>query len=710
MNSVLETEVRFGRFKGTRFIPGVSEKQFADLIKYFTGLAWRKSHKVDKVVSRTLSKNQSVRKIGNAYQLKEKISVKNNPKMGYRIAKSKETPLNSAAVFNRANKTSQYIVMRDRTTFKHENMQLDLTYLPETKAFQVELEFTKYKGVSDMMTVISSIINLSYTYKMTVGSYKFAGPLPSTLTKHAFDRKVLTKNNYSVTDKADGERYLLYINMAGVLSFVTRKLEFILLPSVPPQPDYANTLLDGEYINNTFYAFDILFKAGKDVRSQDLAKRLDTVFETLMGLRLQFLRMKVFYLEQGDKIYEYPGKKLTAFKTIYEAAKSVWSHRDRLQYKLDGLIFTPVDKPYFNKDILKWKDDNTIDFYFKTHAVHTKLFLAGTGSNGKYGMIPFEKGNSIFEDQNVSGDIRHGLIDKIAGPPSGIAEFRFAKGTFVMTHLRPDKEFPNGVAAANQAWEAISNPLTIEQLGRGPLLLRDYHSEIKSKLIMKYAPGKTVLDLGSGKGEDIGKYTQAGAKRVIGVDLVAVKYNHPNSMSFYKVNSPVYNVRNLVKNTVGLFDVININFAIHYFFENRNLFESLLMNIQKNLKPGGYLIGTTLDGRKVYDWLHNKQKVSTDTVNMIKHYQNKNSFNKLKFLGQKVEVLVKGTKYFNKPIAEYLVNFQKFMEVMNVWGFTLVETKSFQDLCTDSKWCSKLSNSEREYSFKNIYFVLKKKP
>ena len=133
------------------------------------------------------------------------------------------------------------------------------------------------------------------------------------------------------------------------------------------------------------------------------------------------------------------------------------------------------------------------------------------------------------------------------------------------------------------------------------------------------------------------------------------------------------------------------------------------MNIQKNLKPGGYLIGTTLDGRKVYDWLHNKQGVSTNTVNMIKHYKNKNSFNKLKFFGQKVEVLVKGTKYFNKPIAEYLVNFQKFLEIMDKWGFTLIETKSFQDMCTDSKWCAKMSNSEKEYSFKNMYFVLQKK-
>ena len=719
--SSLETEIRFGRFDRGRFVPGVSEKQFAELIKYFTSLAWKKSHVVDKVVSRTLSKTKTIRKIGNAYQLKEKLSVINNPKFGYRLAKSKEISLNkNAEIFNKANKTSQYAVTRDRITFKHENMQMDLTYLPETKTFQAELEFTGRKGVSETVFTVSSIINASYLYKTLTGSYKFAGPLPGTLTKYAFDRKTLTKNNYSVTDKADGERYLLYINVHGVFSFVTRKLEFIPLPGMPPRPDFANTILDGEFVNNTFYAFDVLFAAGKDCRSRTLNSRLDTVFDVLVGLRLQFLRMKKFYLEKSDKIYEYPGNKLTAFKSIYEAAKSVWEHRNKLQYKLDGLIFTPVDKPYFNRDILKWKDDNTIDFYFETHGAKMKLFLAGMNSKGVYDTIPFEgtdgKGtiggikNLIFEDQNISSDLRHGLIpSKSNAPAKGIAEFRFANGTFIMTHLRPDKEFPNGVAASNQAWEAISNPLTVEQLSRGPLLLRDYHSEIKSKLIMKYAPGKVVLDLGSGKGEDIGKYTQAGAKRVVGVDLVAVKYNHPNHMSFYQVNSPIYNVRNLVKNKVGLFDVININFAIHYFFENKKLFESLLMNIQKNLKPGGYLIGTTLDGRKVYDWLHNKQGVSTNTVNMIKHYKNKNSFNKLKFFGQKVEVLVKGTKYFNKPIAEYLVNFQKFLEIMDKWGFTLIETKSFQDMCTDSKWCAKMSNSEKEYSFKNMYFVLQKK-
>jgi hypothetical protein len=205
--------------------------------------------------------------------------------------------------------------------------------------------------------------------------------------------------------------------------------------------------------------------------------------------------MKIFLVEKAGKVYEYPGKKLTNFSSVYEAAKNIWSNKSRLQYKLDGLIFTPVDEPYFNKGILKWKDDNTIDFYYETHGAKTKLYLAGTGANGKYGMIPFGPGNSIYEDQDVSSDIRKGTIDKVSGPPKGVAEFRF-DDTFKMIKFRPDKEFPNGVAASNQAWEAIRNPLTIEELGQGPIDFNNNSNKkfdvIRLESIEKYFESKNI--------------------------------------------------------------------------------------------------------------------------------------------------------------------------------------------------------------------------
>jgi hypothetical protein len=79
-------------------------------------------------------------------------------------------------------------------------------------------------------------------------------------------------------------------------------------------------------------------------------------------------------------------------------------------------------------------------------------------------------------------------------------------------------------------------------------------------------------------------------------------------------------------------------------------------------------------------------------------------------LGQATNVLVKGTKYFNKPIEEYLFNFQKFMTIMEQMGYEVVETKNFSEMCVQSEWCSKyMSNAEKNYSFMNMYFVLRKK-
>ena len=39
------------------------------------------------------------------------------------------------------------------------------------------------------------------------------------------------------------------------------------------------------------------------------------------------------------------------------------------------------------------------------------------------------------------------------------------------------------------------------------------------------------------------------------------------------------------------FDVISVQFALHYFFESEEVFEGFISNIDDNLKSGGMLIG-----------------------------------------------------------------------------------------------------------------------
>jgi SAM-dependent methyltransferase len=56
------------------------------------------------------------------------------------------------------------------------------------------------------------------------------------------------------------------------------------------------------------------------------------------------------------------------------------------------------------------------------------------------------------------------------------------------------------------------------------------------------------------------------------------------------------------------FNLISIQFAIHYMFDNREAFDGLLDNIEENLALGGLFIGTCFDGLTVWNKLKNMNK------------------------------------------------------------------------------------------------------
>lgn len=729
-NSGIETEARFGKMERGRFVPGVSKRIFDEIDTHFKSKGWARTISRDKVVSRTLNPRQNIRRVessnGTIYEMKERLNVI-DVKPNYRLAKSKEKrgPMYKI-LFEKASSNKEYTITRDRISFKKDNLRVDLTH--GAGKYQVEVEFNGKSGACKLIEKISEMVEDSQVKGAMIAEYrnligpKFAGPLPQTLTLDTFKKRILTKKNYSVTEKADGERYLLFVSSSGNMCLISRSMDMVLLKDAGSKPDFGGTVMDGELYRGKFYTFDILMYKGQEARKLKLPDRLMGLYRTLMEMKVPMLKMKTFFVDNGKDITEYPSQTKTSYKNIYEAAAKVWTKKKSYPYPLDGLIFTPTDDQYFSRGILKWKDENTIDFYYKGN----QLQLAGFDSKGKvYGNYPFGgvdgKGtfynksgkivNDIFVDPKAPESIRKGIVKTpIAGPP-GVGEFKYEDNTFKLIRKRTDKEFGNGVPASNQVWESITKPLTIEELSVGPGAMRDFHSEIKAKMIMKYTKGKSVLDIGSGKGEDVGKYIKSGAKKVVGFDIVQEEYPHPNYMKFYKMNRPVYSVKNYINKT-DTFDVVNINFAIHYFLRNKKMFESLVMNIHENLKKGGVLMATVLDGRLVYQALKNKPTVNTNKVTFTKKYNNANNFNspKFKLLGREVEVMVKGTKYFNKPISEFLFNFEKFMKIMEGMGFELVEKGNFSEFCSESEWCRRyMSDAEKDYSFKNIYFVLRKK-
>lgn len=249
----------------------------------------------------------------------------------------------------------------------------------------------------------------------------FVAPKPITLEqRHLLPDSLETYGNtsilkgYCVTDKADGERMLLFINKSGKAYFINNDLEVraasFHMPTISPTK--GGTLLDGEYIpasmrkdgvtRDLFTAFDVYFFEGEpvykyplvtratmaatgsqgalttanDVRESDDKQRAGrTRYDILTYVCTQRhwrydsevheLRNKIHVHAEGD--------------SMKDACRAILASSNTFPYSIDGLIFTPallgVCSYYPGKTVnfpmsmrwdltLKWKpaEQNTIDF------------------------------------------------------------------------------------------------------------------------------------------------------------------------------------------------------------------------------------------------------------------------------------------------------------------------------------------------------------
>ena len=351
----IEREVRFGNFRGGRFTPGVTDRQFKAVLDNFSNLPQTRT--VDTVTSRTLSQKQNIRRIvsnngKDIYQLKEKLNTIDVPSEGVRLSRARELTMDIFKdEYNKLPSRGQYTQTRERISFKKGTIQIDCTKLPGNK-YQVEIEFENKSEVCRYIKTINDILeNVKITgivfaqYRDLVKGPRFIGPLPQTLTLEAFKKKVLTKTNYSVTEKADGERFLLFIDNVGGFNLIARNMNITHLDTeLYSKPDFAGTIMDGELVNGMYYAFDISFVQGTDIRSKKLIERLTILLKVLEDMKVRILKMKSFLIEHNNGIIEMPANITTPVKNIYEAARALWDRRSVFPYSLDGLIFTPADE------------------------------------------------------------------------------------------------------------------------------------------------------------------------------------------------------------------------------------------------------------------------------------------------------------------------------------------------------------------------------
>lgn len=194
-------------------------------------------------------------------------------------------------------------------------------------------------------------------------------------------------DGYTVTEKADGERVLMYVNDFGKV-YLIYNTYIVEDTGMKVSQEGYNSLIDGEFIQckkrkdnatkSLYAAFDIYYMNGKKITDLPLIGE----------------KSRINHLQKFEKLIntsselEFVNKKHLYSKDILSDANNILSSNS-YPYEVDGLIFTPaklaVYSYYTNKAVqltdnvkwdrvFKWKpsDQNTIDFLIKERKVVKK--------------------------------------------------------------------------------------------------------------------------------------------------------------------------------------------------------------------------------------------------------------------------------------------------------------------------------------------------
>lgn len=238
-------------------------------------------------------------------------------------------------------------------------------------------------------SIVESVIN-AYKYLVNVKDNTFIAASPVTIhrvniVKSDTNNNIL--NKYAVSLKADGERNFLIVlksNGAEHGKIFLFNNNFDVIDTGFVDENFAGSLIEGELVTHEygkeFYAYDMLFHNGEDIRRKHLVSNDKTQGSRLGTLDI-FMKSgsrklaPTFNEKNAVKIT----KKLCLFSIlpdgsdIFKKVQEVWESRKISNFHVDGMIFTPITEYYPLKSgswysLFKWKPPNlnSIDFLIKT--------------------------------------------------------------------------------------------------------------------------------------------------------------------------------------------------------------------------------------------------------------------------------------------------------------------------------------------------------
>jgi SAM-dependent methyltransferase len=584
-------------------------------------------------------------------------------------------------------------------------------------------------------------------------------PKVQALTRYDY-RSIYPIYGYYLTDKADGIRAVGICNTSGgyIVSDILTVIESI------TNEEILDTIVDAEYVNEVLYVFDLIAINGQNVSMLNFEQRLSLLPNAVENLKSIGIKAELkHYAFISDNI-EHVIKSVYNQQRPYNIDGLIFvkpgdNYLQTKSYKWKTIEDNTIDflvkkapnnilgqKPYITK--------NNHTLYFLFVGINNNLFQA-------LGLHKCPGYNNIFDDVGLSNSKNNLTYFPIQFSPStaplayiyyhpdssilnienNVVEFRCTDNcsgndgplvTWSPIRIRRDRQkdldskiyYGNDYKIAEITWINYMDPFPLEQLWLN--VTDDYFAGTKSGIynaqtgvlsflkferIKSFSRQNWIIDIGSGKGQDLGRYFTAKIKNLIAIDndkaslaeLIRRKYTFAKDNFIKQGSTNVYVIladmtinHNLIIDKITdvtnipkeFIDVIVCNLSIHYYIYTNELLNNFINFVNHLLKPdGGILVITCFIGENIHKLLKNIKEGDTWTKyqNEVIKYSIKKMYssNTLENMGQKIGVLLPFSD--GQYYEEYLVNTTYLIKELNKYDITLLTKSCASDILPDFK-------------------------
>lgn len=306
----------------------------------------------------------------------------------------------------------------------------------------------------------------------------FPGSQPVSLDRA--NMALLATRRYSVTWKADGTRYLLYLLPCGAYlldrAFGVQRVH-ARFPTRAPQgsgrlagPPHVHTLLDGEMVvdddaatgarTRRFLAYDLVALNGARLSARPFKERYAAIEADVIAPRSK--ERDAYAKRAPGAVYDYGGELFRArrkeFWPLASAGRILDKFIPSLSHESDGLILQPADDGYVPgtcHELLKWKFAhlNSVDFKLRVDAAgdRTLCLLETRKDKAARGIVPLAGAavdvSAVPDARELSGKIVECAYDA-------------ARSCWTFLRVRTDKDEPNAVSTYEKVVQSIRDNIT----------------------------------------------------------------------------------------------------------------------------------------------------------------------------------------------------------------------------------------------------------